>query len=179
MPSYNLSTRGRIADLGLGLRVETTAGILGTAEFTDAATTDLFNIYGRIAVKQLFIELTSAADANVTTVKFRAEFTTPVIASADITGASASIANLAAYRRIVWVGGVVATGAVLTASAGITDVEAAGKMHILGGVSGTGVLTVGKIQMTAAAATQAGTIAAAAYLYYLPMSQGAYAAAAL
>jgi hypothetical protein len=176
MATYNLSTRGRIADLMLGLRVKTTDGILQAAAFNHGGTgeTALFNFYGRIAVKQLFIELTSAADANATVVKFRAQFTTPVIAAADMSGASGSIANFAAHRRIVWVGGAVATAAVLTASAGITDVEAAGKMHILGGEG-----TVGMIKMHAGTATQAGTIAATGYLYYLPMSDGAYAEAAL
>jgi hypothetical protein len=178
MPSYNLSTRGRIADLGLGLHVQT--GALGVAQFNHSTgEADLFNIYGRIALLQLFVELTSAADANATVCKFRAEFTTPVIASADLSGASASIASLAAYRRIVWVGGAVATATVLTASAGITDVEAAGKIHILGGVSSAGVLTVGKIQLHSGTATQAGTIAATAHMYYLPMCKGAYASAIL
>ena len=178
MPSYNLSTRGRIADLGLGLHVQT--GALGVAQFNHSTgEADLFNIYGRIALLQLFVELTSAADSNATVCKFRAEFTTPVIASADLSGASDSIGSKAAYTRIVWVGGAVATATILTATAGITDVEAAGKMHILGGVSATGALTVGKIQLHSGVATQAGTIAATAHMYYLPMCKGAYAEAIL
>jgi len=179
MVNYNKSTRQRVADIDLGLHVETTGGILVAANFTSTAQTELFTIVGRIAVKQLFIELTAAADANATVVKFNATFTTPVIAVADLCGNSGSIANLAAYRRIVWVGGAVATLAVLTASAGISDVEAASKKHILGGVSSAGVLTVGSIGMLASTATQAATIAATAHLFYVPMSEGAYAAAAL
>jgi len=177
--NYSPSTRDVIGDLIMGCHVETTGGVLVAANFTNPAQTELFNIYGRIGIKQLFIELTSAADANVTTVAFNCTFTTPAIALNAMTGASASIASLGAYGRIVFVGGVVATAPILTDSAGLTDVEAAGLMHILGGVSAAGVLTIGTIGMAAAAATQAATIAATAHLFYVPMCTGAYAEAAL
>lgn len=178
--NYNDSTRERIADLILGMHVETTGGVLVAANFTTGGTqTELFNIVGRIGVKQLFIELTSAADANATQVAFNCTFTTPVIAVNAMCVKCASIANLGAYGRIVCVGGVVGTSAIITDSAGLTDVEMAGKMIILGGVSAAGVLTVGTIGMIASDATQAATIAATAHLFYVPMCPGAYAAAAL
>ena len=177
--NYNLSTRQRIADLILGLHVETTGGVLVAANFTNPAQTELFNIYGRIGIKQLFIELTAAADANVTTVAINCTFTTPVIALNTMQAASASIASLGAYGRITFVGGAVATAPVITDSAGLTDVEAAGKMHIVGGVSSAGVLTIGTIGMATAGGTQAATIAATAHIFYVPMCEGAYVTAAL
>lgn len=179
MANYNPSTRSRIADLALGLHVETTRGGLVAAQFTATAQTELFNIYGRIAVKQLFIELTAAADANATVVAFNVTYTTPVIALNGMCANSASIASLGAYGRIVWVGGAVATAAIITDSAGLTDVEAAGKMAILGGESAASpaVPTVGTIGMLASTATQAATIAGNAHLFYLPMSPGAYVTA--
>jgi len=79
----------------------------------------------------------------------------------------------------VWVGGAVATAAVLTASAGINDVEAAGKLHILGGETAAGANTVGTIGMLASTASQAGTITATAHLFYIGLSDGAYAEALL
>lgn len=176
---YNQSTRDVIRDLTIGMHVKTTDSVLTKTHFTATTQTELFTIVGCIAVKMLYIELTSAADANATVVKYRATFTTPVIAVADMCGNSGSIANLAAHRKIVWVGGVVATAAVLTASAGINDVEAAGKLHILGGETAAGANTVGTIGMLASTASQAGTITATAHLFYIGLSDGAYAEALL
>jgi len=161
------------------MHVKTTDSVLTKTHFTATTQTELFTIVGCIAVKMLYIELTSAADANATVVKYRATFTTPGIAVADMCGNSGSIANLAAHRKIVWVGGAVATAAVLTASAGINDVEAAGKLHILGGETAAGANTVGTIGMLASTASQAGTITATAHLFYIGLSDGAYAEALL
>lgn len=176
---YSPSTREVIGDLIMGMHVETTGGVLVAANFTDTAQTELFNIYGRIGVKQLFIELTAAAANEATVVAFNVTYTTPTIALNAMSGNSASIALLGAYGRIVFIGGVVATAPIITDSAGLTDVEAAGKMHILGGVSAAGVATIGTIGMLASTVTQTGSIAATAHLFYVPMSTGAYATAAL
>lgn len=178
--NYNQSTRDRIADMILGLHVETTNSALVAANFaTGGVNTSLFNIYGRIGVKQLFIELSAAADANATQVLFYTTFTTPVITLNAMCGKCASIANLGAYGRIVLVGGAVATAAIITDSAGLTDVETAGKMHILGGITSAGANTVGVIGMQSSDASQAATITATAHLFYVPMSAGAYAEAAV
>ncbi|NLV49362.1 MAG: hypothetical protein GXY20_01560 [Clostridiales bacterium] len=179
--NYNRSTIDRIGDLINGLHVETTGGILVAANFAGAANTqtELFNIYGRIGIMELFIELTAAADANATQVLFNCTFTTPVIAVNAMCAKCASIANLGAYGRIVYPGGAVATAAIITDSAGLTDVEMAGKKAILGGCSAAGVNTVGTIGMLASDATQAATIAATGHIFYVPMSPGAYVTAAL
>jgi hypothetical protein len=180
MPNYSPSTRARIGDLLAGLHVETTGGVLVAANFTTGGIqTELFDIVGRIGVVNLFIELTSAADANATQVGFNCTFTTPVIAVNAMCAKCASIANLGAYGRIMWIGGAVATAAIITDSAGLTDVDPAKKLAILGGVSAAGVSTVGTIGMISTDATQAATIAATAHLFYVPMSLGAYAAAKL
>lgn len=177
--NYSPSTQSRIADLILGLHVETTGGVLVAAHFTNAAQTELFNIYGRIAVMQLFVELTAAADANLTQVQFNCRFTTPVIVVNALGAKCASIAALGAYGRIIHVAGAVAAAAAITDSAGYSDVDTAGRKSILGGVSAAGVATIGVIGMLVSDATQAATIAATGHLFYVPMSEGAYAEAAL
>ena len=174
MPSYNLSTRQRVADLTLGLHVQTTNGGLAAAEFTNAAQTELFTVVGRIALRHMFIELTAAADANATTVAFNCTFTTPAIAVNEMQADCGSIAALGAGTRITYVAGAAATALILTDSAGLTDVDPGGKMHYLGGKTAAGGLYAGTIGMLAAAATQAATITATAHLYYVPMDRGSY-----
>jgi len=175
--NYEESTRQVIADQNLGLMVQTLDGGLSATEFTNTTQTELFNVYGRIAVMNLFIELTAAADANASTIQFNCTFTSPVIAKNPMGAACASIANKGAHTRIVHVGGAVATAAILTDSAGLTDVETAGKLHFVGGKTAAGANTVGSIGILCGGATQAGTITGTAYLYYVPMHKGAYAQA--
>ena len=128
---------------------------------------------------QLFIELTAAADANATQVAFYVTHTTPTIALNLMGAKCASIGSLGAHGRIVHVGGAVATAAIITDSAGLTDVDTAGKMTIIGGETAAGANTVAVIGMQASDATQAGSITATGHLWYVPMSKGAYASAAL
>ena len=177
MANYAPSTRMRIADLITGMHVKTIDGGLTATEFTNTAQTELFTIVGRIAVVQLFIELTATADANATTVAFNTTFTTPAIGVNEMQADCGSIANKTAHTRITFVGGAVATALIITDSAGLTDVESAGKIHILGGETAAGANTVGTIGMLTAGATQAGTISGTAHLFYYPMSEGAYAEA--
>lgn len=177
MANYSPSTRARIADLITGMHVKTTDGGLGTSVFTNAAQTELFTVVGRIAVVQLFIELTATADANATTMAFNCTFTSPAIAVNEMQADCGSIANKTAGTRITFVGGAVATALIITDSAGLTDVESAGKIHIIGGETAAGANYVGTIGCLGAAATQAGTITATGHLFYYPMSEGAYAEA--
>ena len=174
MANYAPSTRARIADLRTGMHVKTTDGVLVAANFTDTVQTELFTIVGRIAVAQMFIEITSAADANLTQVQFNTTFTTPAIGVNAMQAECASIASVGAHTRITFVAGAVATAAVITDSAGLTDVETAGKIHILGGETATGTNTAGTIGMLISGATQAATISATGHIYYYPMSEGAY-----
>ncbi len=177
--NYNQSTRAQIAAFLTGMHVKTVDGILKAAHFTDTAQTELFTVVGRVAITQMFIELTAAADANATTIAFNCTFTTPTIAVNEMQADCGSIATLGAHSRITFVGGAVATALILTDSAGLTDVEAAGKIHIVGGETAAGANTVGSIGMLAAAATQAATITATGHIFYYPMSDGAYIEALL
>jgi len=177
MANYAPSTRARIADLITGMHVKSTDAVLVAANFTDTAQTELFTVVGRIAIVQLFIELTSAADAGATQVSFNCTFTTPTVA-VNIMGAKcASIASAPAGTRITYVAGAVASATSITDGAYMTDVETAGRIGIIGGESAAGVNTIGSIGMLGDDATQAGTISATAHLYYYPMSKGAYASA--
>jgi len=159
------------------MHVKTTDGVLVAANFTATAQTELFTIVGRVAVTQLFIELTAAADANATVVMFNATFTTPGIGLNALSIDSVTIANLLAHQRITCVGDAVGTALSLTDGPGVTDVNMAGTVMILGGETAAGANTAGTIGMLASTVTQAATISATAHLYYYPMSEGAYAAA--
>ena len=179
MANYQPSTRQTIADMTAGLHVQTIHGNLGTAEFTSAAQTELFNIVGRIKLMQLYIQLDVLADANITQVAFNCTFSTPVIGAVALNVACASIASTAAHGCIHWIGGAVGSTAVITAAPGIADVQpgAGGNYFVLGGVVTAGTGTIGTIGMLISGATQAGTISATAHMHYVPQSPGAYVTA--
>ena len=173
--AYSPSTRARMADLTMGLHTQTAEGILLDAHFTNPTQTELFNFYGRIAILQLYIEVTTAFDVNATTVAFNVTHTVPAAATINvINAASASCASLSAGSRIVCVGGVVATQVVVTAKNAASDVTMAGKKVIIGCVDGAGIVSYGTIGFAAAGATQAGTCGATAHIYWAAMSPGAY-----
>ena len=167
MPSYNLSTRGRIADLGLGMRVETGA-LNNTAVHGSNFHTRLFYVYGRVMITQLYGELLSAFSATATTVQFKATWTTPSISVADLSAACGSLTGQAQGIRITLVGGDVTTGAAITATAGISYASVA--PTVLGLEGGVGYIST----LTNATAATSGTIKYA--LHYFPMSAGAYCA---
>jgi len=135
-----------------------------------------------IMVLQLFIELTATADANATTMQFNCTFTTPAIGVNAMNAACAAINGLGPHTRITWLGNIVATISVLTDSAGLTDSVAAGPLgspQILGGETAAGANTAGTIGVLGGGVSQAATISATGHLYYIPMSNGAYAEALL
>jgi len=173
--AYSPSTRARMADLTMGLHTKTAEGILLDAHFTNPTQTELFNFFGRIAILQLFVEVTTAFDATATTVAFNVTHTVPAgLTINEINALSASAASLSAGSRIVCVGGVVATQVVVTAGNAGSDVTRAGKKVIIGGVSGAGVNAYGTIGMAVAGGTQAGTCGATAHIYWAAMSPGGY-----
>ena len=171
--NFQPSTRKMIGYIGGGMRIETSTLANATYLLGAGGTqTELFNVYGRILVLQLYIELITAASANATTIQFNCTFTTPVIALNAMGAACASISGLGQGQRIVHVGGAVATAAVLTDSAGLSDVTCT-TPHIVGGHG-----FVGTIGIAAAAADQAsGTFRA--LMHYLPYGDASYAAPAL
>lgn len=171
MPSFNPSTQEMIGNITGGLRVETST-LAAATYLTNGGQTELFNLHGRILVKQLFIEVVSALSNHATTLQFNCTFTTPVIAKNAMGAACASIAQMAAGGRVVHVGGAVATAAVITDSAGLSDVTCV-TPHIVGGADFVGTIGV----LGAAASITSGTFRAA--MLYVPYSDGAYAEAAL
>jgi hypothetical protein len=173
MPNYAPSTIARIGDLINGARVETSALSAATYMLTGPTQTEIFNIFGRIKIHELFGEVAAAAFSNNACVlKYTFTSTSPVIAVADLTAASASLAQLAIGERISWIGGAVATAAVITATPGITDV--ARTPQIVGVSSG-----VGTIGINTATASITGLATVKFALFYTPMSDGAYVTAAL
>lgn len=173
MLTYHPKTREAIADQLVGIRVETSQ-IAATVlcDHNPALAVDLFTVNGAVLLTQLYIESEVAPSADATTLKFRAVWTTPVIAVADMCAASASIASLAVGLRVVWVGGAVATAAVITASAGISDVVC-NSPQIIGLRGG-----VGKIVSLAETATQTSG-AFRAYCHYVPMTSDGLIVAAV
>ena len=170
--NYPPSTIETISDLKLGLRVET--AILANATYlkTGGVQTELFNVFGRIFVHQLFLEIVVACSANATQVLFNCTFTTPVIAANPMCAKCAAITSLGQGGWIVWVGGAVATAAVITDSPGLSDVLPTSP-QIVGGQD-----FVGTIGILSSDATQ-GSGSFKAVLHYTAGSDGAYAEAKL
>jgi len=172
--NYSPSTIDVLGDIHCGLRVET--GVFAAATYINHTTNtgrwDLFNIYGRILLKHLFIEAITVFGAGASVIRYSFESTSPVIAVQDISGACASVAALPQGGRIVWVGGAVATAAVITVAAtgGVSDVTCTAPQYI-GTVGGTGVIGM----FTETATLASGT--AQAVLCYAPLSDGAYVTA--
>lgn len=168
--NYNPSTMNRIGDIKNGLLVETS--VLANLTYLHQDQWEIFNVYGRIIVHQLFMEAITVASANATTVQFNFTSTTPAVAVQPMCAASAAITSLAQGLRVVWVGGAVATAAVITATAGISDVICVSP-HIIGTRAGIG--TIGFV--TAAADQASGTSRFA--MLYTPLEPGSYASAIL
>src|SRR5512137_167192 len=129
--NYNPSTIARIGDLVNGIRVDTSALAAATYFLTGGTQTEIFNVYGRVKIHELFGEVAAAAFSNNACVlKYTFTSSSPVIAVADLTSVTASLAQLAIGERITWLGGAVATAAIITATPGITDI--ARGTHIVG-----------------------------------------------
>lgn len=168
MPNYNPSTQERVGDLIHGLRVET--GVYANLTYHHQDQWELFHIYGRILVKHLFIECITDNGGGATLLQFNYTFTTPAITVKPLTAVSGSIAALVRGSRIVCLGGAVATAAGVTvATGGCSDLNTT--PVILGGEGFIG--TVGMLTTTADGVS--GT--SQAFMYYVPMSDGAYAEA--
>jgi len=171
--NYNPSTIARIGDLVNGIRVDTSALAAATYMLTGPTQTEIFNVYGRIKIHELFGEVAAAAFSNHACVLYYTyTSTSPVIAVAALSAASASLAQLAIGERIAWIGGAVATATVITATPGITDV--ARGSQIVGVNSG-----VGTIGINTATASITGNATVTFSIFYTPMSDGAYVTAAL
>lgn len=173
MANYNPSTIARIGDLINGIRVDTSSLAAATYFLTGGTQTEIFNVYGRIKIHELFGEVATAAfSANACVLKYTWTMSSPVIAVADLTAVTASLSSLAVGERIAWIGGAVATAAVITATPSITDV--ARTPQIVGVESG-----VGTVGINTATASITGTATVKFSIFYSPMSDGAYVTKAL
>lgn len=171
MPNYNPSTIERIGDMINGIRVDTSTLAAATYLLTGNNQTEIFNVYGRIKIHELFGEVKVVFSNHATTLYYNFTSTSPAIAVQPISAACSTMAQLAVGERISWVGGAVATAVVLTATAGITDV--ARSPQIIGTDGGVGSIGI----LTAAASLTSGSVKFS--IFYSPMSDGAYVTAAL
>ncbi len=172
MDNYNASTIDVIGDLKNGLRVDGSVFPAVTYFYKDgtvAGQFELFKVYGRIFVLQLFIEIITNLGAGAAQVLFNYTSLTPAIAVQPMCSKCASIASIPRGVRIVFVGGIVATAAVITVKTPgcVSDVINT-KPHIIGLANGVG--TIGMLTTDANSASGK----AQASLYYVPLSDGAY-----
>ncbi len=171
--NYSRSTMNFVEDLFVGVRVETSILAAATYLLDGPISTELFNVYGRIKVNQLFMEVTTILSNSACEVYFTFTQTTPAIAIQPINGTPVGgVPLLAKGLRLVYIGGAVANLGVITATAGISDVICASP-KILGTVGGESTLgiTTDSVSCTSGAVQFV--------LCYSPMSEGAYCHAIL
>lgn len=174
MANFNPSTIEMVGHLMNGIRVDTS--VLANLTYLHQDQWEIFNVYGRIKIHNLFLEVTVVCSNNATQVLFNYTSTTPAIAVQPLCAKCASIAQLAVGERIFFVGGAVATAAVITATPGISDINVT--PHIVGGVAADGTNYVGSIGILSSDADQAsGSVRGS--IFYTPMSDGAYVEANL
>lgn len=170
MPSYNLNTRGRIVDIGVGLRVDT--AILNATGWGAIAVWPLWYLWGgRAIVTQIIGEITTVLSNNATLVKYY--FTPTGGAQIDLSAISLTIAQLAVGKRILAAGTI---GGATTFS-GIGASMWQPTPYVLGTVGPLGVAPGGAIgiESTTAALTSG---AAKFSIWYYPLDEGAYIVAA-
>jgi hypothetical protein len=156
-----------------GFRVETSSLVCTTTIFKQTLV-DLFNVYGRIRINALFGEVTVVFSADAAKGRFTFATTLPaVIASGNISADSASVSAMAVGQRLTLQGDLVATAAVITASAGISFWPLS--KFIVGTKDGTGTIQINND----GAAVSMATGEMKFVLCYTPISDGAYATAAV
>lgn len=169
--NYNPSTIARIADIGLGIQVET--GVLSANTYFNhaggaASQHELFTVKGRIILLGLFHEvITTDFSAQAAQAAWNATFSSTAYTVQPIGTKCASVASLKIGHRIVWGGGVLATAATITTKPYLSDFAAVTPM-IIGGRNSVG--TIGMLGSDATIAT--GSFFCS--LRYLPDSDGAY-----
>ena len=169
MANYAPSTRARISDLITGMRVDT--GVLASATYLatgPTATERIFDFHGRIKIMQLFMEVVTDLSAQACVMYYSYTSTTPVITVQPISAVGASMASKKRGFRYFCTGVTTATACTVDAQPGISPVIMKEKLII--GLKGG----IGKIGINTATATVAtGTVRFS--LFYVPMSDGAYA----
>lgn len=170
MTNLAYSTIKMLGFMDQGHHVKT--AVLANATYMKQTQIELFNVYGVIMVKQLYIEAVTAFGAQATDILFNFTSTTPAVAVQPMCAVNAgSLTGLAQGLRIMFVGGAVATAVSITSTAGFSDLTCVNPV-LVGTDDGTtqGVGTIG--QLTSTASQLSGTHQA--HLHYIPMSDGAY-----
>ena len=172
MANYAPSTRARIADLVRGMQVDT--GIMLNATYMAQNQIEDFNVYGRILLLNLMLEVTTnfAGDATLFQYTYSSATHTPAIVSTKLGLVSLSVASITVGGRVYWTGGAVGgtTHVSTNTTGGISDLPCVQPM-IVGYKDGVG--TIGHLTTTATQASGAGYHS----LFYVPMSDGAYVTA--
>jgi hypothetical protein len=167
--NYNPSTIARIADIKLGIRVDT-GSLLATTylDHSPGINHELFTIKGTIMLLNMFFEVTTDLSAHAAQIVWNATFSAPAAYTVQPLGTKcASVASLKAGHRIVWGGGVLATAATITTQPCISDFASV-TPAIVGSVTAVG--TIGSL-CTDATCTSGAMFCS---LFYVPMSDGAY-----
>ena len=177
MANYAPSTRARIGDLILGMRVDTSVVDVSDLVHLHQAQVEDFNVYGTILLKHLFMEVTVALGDAAALFQYTyscAGHTGGAIEATKLGLVSTTIAELSEGTRVVWGGGAVAgSNHQMTGSAGVSDVAVGlGDEIIVGYRDATS--TIGHLTTTADVLT--GSVFHS--LFYVPMSEGAYVEAA-
>ena len=169
MVNYAPSTRARIADLITGMRVDT--AVLASADYLKTgptATEAIFNVGGRIKIMQLFMEVITDLSAQACVMFYTYTSTTPSIGVQPISVVSASMSGMLRGARHICVGLTAGTACVIDAQTGISPAIMTEKM-IIGIKDGVGSIGIN----TATVTVLTGTVRFS--LFYVPMSDGAYA----
>lgn len=162
---YTASTRDRIGDLVTGMRVDTS--VLAGGTYFDQADWNIFNVFGRIMIMEMYLEVVTLMGAEATTLFFTYTSSTPVIGVKPFSTVSLdTLANADVGARMNFVGGALTGVATLSATECIGDEHCADPIMV-GMESGIG--TIG-IDTVVAGAT--GTVRFS--IHYVPMSDGAY-----
>ena len=177
MANYAPSTRARIADLILGMRVDTSFVDVSDLVHLHQAQVEDFNVHGTILLKHLFMEVTVLLGAALTLFQYNYScllHTGGAIAATPLGLVSLSIANMTEGTRVIWGGGAVAgSNHQITGSAGVSDVAVGLGDPIVVGYRDADS-TIGHLTTTADMLT--GSVFHS--LFYVPMSAGAYVEAA-
>jgi len=158
------STMDRVGDITRGVHVKT--GTIANTVALPSAAYNIFTVRGRIRILGLDCEAVTAFAADATLLKWQFENTTPVVAAADISAASLSIASIPIGARVMWRGTAVntapdvsATQASIAVVTDYMDVGTTGGVGIINATSSIAAQTSGTCRFN---------------LYYLPISDGAY-----
>jgi hypothetical protein len=155
MPSYNLSTRGRIADINSGLRVYKASASCGAT-----ADVGLFNVLvGNVMLLGLVGIWDGTAETAATTIAVKHD---PTTGTETIIGAASGTQSAKELGSMLTLNGTALGAMVDSTGVGASPIGAAGPILIQG---------PGIIEMTVAGATNTQEISW--YLWYVPLTDGA------